>query len=112
MYGKFFGTHAFFCSRLRSRNRFLGWIGMRLKLTSAHAGAVIYTQGNDMSHLYLLDKGTCAFASPKHDNAIFGVVDGKRKEALKYFGLEDMIINHALLIMDIHNNNFDSSTLD
>lgn len=43
---------------------------------------------------------------------MFGVIDGKKKEALSFFGLEDTVINHALLIQDIHMNNYDISTLD
>jgi hypothetical protein len=65
-----------------------------------------------MSQLYLLEKGTCAFIAPKLNNAMFGVIDGKKKEALSFFGLEDTVINHALLIQDIYMNNYDISTLD
>jgi hypothetical protein len=82
MYKELFTKHTFFDIRLRSRNRFLGWVGMRLKKSSAVAGSMIYQQGSDMSHLYLVEKGTCAFIAPKLNNAMFGVVDGKKSDAL------------------------------
>jgi hypothetical protein len=65
-----------------------------------------------MSHLYLAEKGTCAFIAPKLNHAMFGVVDPNKRDALSFFGLEDTVINHALLIQDIHMNNYDMSTLD
>ena len=39
-------------------------------------------------------------------------MDDKKREAFSYFGLEDMVVNHALLIMDIDHNKYDVSTLE
>jgi len=85
---------------------------MRLKKHDSLPGNMIYQQGSDMAHFYIVQKGTCAFISPRLNASIFAVVDGRKKEALKYFGLEDTVINHAMLIQDIHNNDMDKSMLD
>ena len=57
-------------------------------------------------------KGLAAFVQPRYKNQIFAIVDSKNEtnvsknmkageKLLEYYGFEDSVINHLLLIKDI-----------
>ena len=121
VHDKTFRNHPLF-RRLKSRNRLLAWIGSRFRPWFNHAGTFIYQQGDDINQLFIVTKGMAAFVAPRFARQIFAIIDpsiSDQKSAkkhgsrsLKYIGYEDSVVNHTLLIRDIHKENYDDIDLD